>query len=108
MSDTDLDALVGDTEGQLDAALDAVARGELVDLADLLPRIDAVCTLALARKRKSAAECLARLLPRLDTLQSALREQIARLEADARPDPKRAAETYRAAAASSPAADGRK
>jgi len=93
----DLDSLLADTEAQLDAAQQAVAAGELVDLSDMLPRIDQVCTLALAAKQRQAAEKLARILPRLDTLQKTLREQIARLGAEARPDPKRAAEIYRLA-----------
>lgn len=94
----DFDSLLADTEAQLDSAQQAVAAGQVVDLTDLLPRIDQVCALALAAKRKEAADKLARILPRLDALQTALREQIGRLSAEAKPDPKRAAETYRAAA----------
>ncbi len=95
---TDLDSLVTDTEAQLDAAQQAVSAGEFVDLTDLLPRIDQVCQLAIAAKSKAAADKLARILPRLDTLQAALRAQIGRLGAEAKPDPKRAAQTYRMAA----------
>jgi hypothetical protein len=98
MTESDLESLLADTEAQLDAAQLAVAAGEFVDLTDLLPRIDRICTLALAQRRKAAADQLSRILPRLDALQVALREQIGRLGAEARPDPKRAAETYRAAA----------
>jgi hypothetical protein len=98
MTAADLDSLLADTEAQLDAAQRAVAGGELVDLSDLLPRIDQICALALAEKHREVADKLARILPRLDTLQTALREQIGRLAAEARPDPRRAAETYRAAA----------
>jgi len=108
MTAADLDSLIADTEAQLDAAQQAVGAGEFVDLADLLPRIDTMCALAIAQRRLSAAEQLARILPRLDTLQTALREQIARLGAESRPDPKRAAETYRAASVPIPPADERK
>ena len=97
MTETDLEALLADTEAQLDAAHQAVAAGEFVDLSDLLPRIDTICTLAIAQQRKTAADQLARLLPRLDALQAILRAQIAQLGAEAKPDPKRAAKTYRAA-----------
>lgn len=97
MTESDLEALIADTETQLDAAQQAVAGGELIDLSALLPRIDTICTLALAQKRKSAADQLARILTRLDTLQAALRAQIDQLGAEVRPDPKRAAKTYRAA-----------
>jgi hypothetical protein len=98
MTETDFDSLLTDTEAQLDAAQQAVSAGEFVDLTDLLPRIDQLCALAIAAKRKAAADKLAHILPRLDALQAALREQIGRLGAEAKPDPKRAAQTYRAAA----------
>jgi hypothetical protein len=98
MTEADLDSLITDTEAQLDATQQAVTAGEFVDLSDLLPRIDQICALAIAAKSKKAADKLARILTRLDALQAALRTQIGRLGAEARPDPKRAAETYRAAA----------
>jgi hypothetical protein len=106
MTEADLDSLIADTDAQLDAAQQAVSAGEIIDLSDLLPRIDRICALALAQRRREAAERLAGILPRLDALQTALRERIARLGAEARPDPKRAAETYRAAA--TPPSDERK
>jgi hypothetical protein len=108
VTEADLAALLADTQAQLDAAQRAVDGGEFVDLADLLPRIDAVCALALAQRRKSAAEPLARLLARLDRLQAALRVRIQQLAAEARPDPRRAAETYRAAAGPGRSGDERK
>ncbi|MGB8841293.1 MAG: hypothetical protein WCC64_09475 [Aliidongia sp.] len=108
MTEADLATLIADTEMQLDAAQRAVGAGEFVDLADLLPRIDAICTQALAQRRKAAAEPLARILRKLDDLQSTLRSQIARLVAEARPDPKRAAQTYRTAAATAGPTDERK
>jgi hypothetical protein len=101
----DLTTLIADTEAQLDAAQHAVGAGELVDLGDLLPRIDAICALAVAQRRKSAAAHLARILPRLDRLQTALRQL---LGAEPRPDPKRAAETYRTASGAGPRPDERK
>jgi hypothetical protein len=96
--EADLDSLIADTGAQLDAAQQAVAAGEFVDLTDLLPRVNQVCAIAIAAKSKVAADKLARILPRLDALQAALREQIGRLGVEAKPDPKRAAQTYRAAA----------
>jgi hypothetical protein len=108
MTQADLASLVADTQAQLDAAELAVSAGEFVDLADLLPRIDAVCALALAKRSKSAAEPLARLLARLDSLQAALRARIQQLGAEARPDPRRAAQTYRAAAGPARPGDERK
>jgi hypothetical protein len=98
MTEPDLDTLLADTEAQLDAAQRAVSAGEFVDLTDLLPRIDQLCALALATKRREAAEKLVGILTRLDALQAILREQINKLSAEAKPDPKRAAQTYRAAA----------
>ena len=97
MTEPDLDSLIADTDAQLDAAQQAVTAGEFVDLTDLLPRVDQICALAIAAKSKVAADKLARILPRLDALQAALRAQIGRRSAEARPDPKRAAQTYRAA-----------
>jgi hypothetical protein len=106
MTAFDLDALIADTETQLAAVQKAVSAGEIVDLADLLPRIDEICAAALAERRREAADRLARILERLDGLQTALRAQIARFGIETRPDPKRAAETYRAAGTAP--ADGRK
>ena len=97
MTEADLEALIADTETQLDAAQQAVSAGEFIDLSALLPRIDTICALAIAQKRKEVADQLARILTRLDSLQAALRTQIEQLGTEARPDPKRAAETYRAA-----------
>jgi hypothetical protein len=108
MTEADLATLIADTELQLDAAQRAVGAGEFVDLADLLPRIDAICAQALAQRRKAAADPLARILRKLDDLQGALQTQIARLGADSRPDPKRAAQTYRTAAATAGPMDERK
>jgi hypothetical protein len=108
MTQADLTALIADTQAQLDAAELAVGAGEFVDLTDLLPRIDAVCALALAQRRKSAADPLARLLARLDRLQAGLRARIQQLATETRPDPRRAAETYRAAAGPARPGDERK
>jgi hypothetical protein len=108
MTEADLATLIADTEMQLDAAQRAVDAGEFVDLADLLPRIDSICAQALALRRKAAADHLARILRKLDDLQTALRSQIARLGAENRPDPRRAAQTYRAAAGTAGPTDERK
>ena len=105
MTETEFNALSTDTEAQLEAALHAVGAGEFIDLDDLLPRIDALCAEAIQRGNKQAAERLARILATLDRLQAALRTQIARQRAEARPDPKRASETYRAAARPNAPAD---
>jgi hypothetical protein len=112
MTAAELDSLIADTEGQLAAAQRAVSAGELIDLADLLPRIDVICVQALAQRQKSAGDRLARILQQLDSLQAALRERIAHFGVDTRADPKRAAETYRAAVAATgpetPGTDPRK
>jgi hypothetical protein len=108
MTQADLAALIADTEAQLDAAQRAVGAGEFVDLADLLPRIDSICAQALAQRSKPLADHLARILRKLDELQMALRAQIARLAAETRPDPRRAAQTYRAAAGTAGPTDERK
>ncbi|MEA2755550.1 MAG: hypothetical protein QOJ54_1839 [Aliidongia sp.] len=108
MIQADLAALIADTEAQLDAAQRAIGAGEFVDLADLLPRIDSICARALAQRDKPSADHLARIVRKLDDLQTALRAQIARLGVEPRPDPRRAAQTYRTAAGTAGPTDERK
>lgn len=97
MSAAEFAALAADTEQQLDMSMAAVGTGQMIDLTDLLPRIDALCDQAVRLGGKPAGERLAAILTKLDQLQAALRDEIARLGAETRPDPKHAAETYRAA-----------
>jgi hypothetical protein len=97
MTKTELDTLIDDTEAQLAAAFTAIAAGELIDLSDLLPRIETLCQTAVAQRSKGVADKLARLVSRLDELQHALQEHIAGLGGNARPDPRRAVDSYRAA-----------
>jgi hypothetical protein len=97
MSAADFAALAADTEQQLQISMAAIGTGQMIDLTDLLPRIDALCEQAVTLGSRPAGERLAGILTKLDQLQAALRQEIARLGAETRPDPKQAAESYRAA-----------
>jgi hypothetical protein len=97
MSAAGFAALVTDTEQQLEASMAAIGTGQMIDLSDLLPRIDALCEQAVKLGGRPAGESLAGILTKLDRLQAALRQEIDRIGAETRSDPKRAAETYRAA-----------
>jgi len=55
MTGTTLDRLLDDTEGQLDAALVALLGGDLIDLADLPPRVETICRMAIDSRRRDAA-----------------------------------------------------
>ena len=95
----ELETLLNDTEAQLADGLDAMTAGCLVDLGDLVPRVDRVCTLAVDTRARDAAPRLSLLIERLDRLQRLLRERIAEsADSPPRPDPARAAAHYRAAA----------
>ncbi len=71
--DASLEALLDDTQAQLDAAYDAVNAGLLVELNDLPPRIEAICALAVASGKPEAADRLRNLIERLDALELTLR-----------------------------------
>ncbi|MGL1806980.1 hypothetical protein ACSTHG_23655, partial [Vibrio parahaemolyticus] len=68
-----LEALLDDTQAQLDAAYEAVTAGALVDLRDLPPRIEEICARAIASGKPEAADRLRALIERLDTLELSLR-----------------------------------
>ncbi len=90
----DLDGLLADTEAQLDAALAAARAGSLLDMADLVPRLERVCALAVAQRARDLAARLAGLVDRLNAIETVLRERLV----EPAPDPVRAAALYRAAA----------
>jgi hypothetical protein len=90
-----LNRLIDDTEAQLTAAIAAATAGSLLDLSDLVPRLERLCAMAVAERAIAAAPRLARLISRLDELEAALRDATA--TATEPPDPKRAAALYRAA-----------
>jgi hypothetical protein len=71
--DAALEALLNDTQAQLDAAFDAVNAGALVDLGDLPPRIEEICMRAVASGKPDAADRLRILIERLDALELSLR-----------------------------------
>ena len=71
--DASLEALLDDTQAQLDAAYEAVNAGALVDLRDLPPRIEAICARAVASGEPEAADRLHALIERLDALELTLR-----------------------------------
>jgi len=100
MTATALDRLLDDTEGQLDAALAALMAGDLIDLADLPPRVETICRMAIDSRRRDAADRLLRLTQKLDAIEAHLRERLAAVTPDTeRPaNPKRASDVYRAAA----------
>jgi len=100
MTGTALDRLLDDTEGQLDAALIALLAGDLIDLADLPPRIETICRMAIDSRRRDAADRLLRLTGKLDEIEAYLRRRLAAITPDReRPaDPKRASDVYRTAA----------
>ena len=100
MTDTALDRLLDDTDAQLDAALAALLAGDLVDLADLPPRIETICRMAVDSRRRDAADRLLRLTRKLDEIETHLRERLAAVtpETDRPANPKRASDIYRAAA----------
>lgn len=100
MTGTALDRLFDDTEGQLEAALLALTAGDLIDLADLPPRIETICRMAVDSRRRDAADRLLRLTRKLDEIEAHLRERLAAVtpEIDRPPSPKRASDIYRAAA----------
>lgn len=93
-----LDALLDDTQAQLDAACDAVSAGGLVDLADLPPRIEEICRRAVASGRPEAANRLRALIERLDALELTLRALMTTAQAMEPASPRRAAASYRVAA----------
>ncbi len=101
MTEISLAELLDDTETQLTAARDGLTSGSLVDLGNLLPRIDEICRRAVEARDIAAAERLKGLYELLDALEQGLRHRISesgttqeRPTADAR----RAAQLYRAAA----------
>ena len=100
MTGTALDRLFDDTEGQLEAALLALTAGDLIDLADLPPRIETICRMAVDSRRRDAADRLLRLTRKLDEIETHLRERLAAVtpETDRPANPKRASDIYRAAA----------
>lgn len=89
----ELESLVADTEAQLAAAIDAVRAGSLLDLSDLVPRLERVCGLAVAERARHLAPRLAGLVAQLNALEAVLRDRMA----EGTPDPRRAAASYRAA-----------
>jgi hypothetical protein len=100
MTGTALDRLFDDTEAQLETALAALTAGDLIDLADLPPRIETICRLAVESRRRDAADRLLRLSQRLDDIERQLRERLAAVtpETERIADPKRASDVYRATA----------
>jgi hypothetical protein len=86
--------LIDDTEAQLAAAVEAARGGSLLDLADLVPRLERICAQAVEERAVAAAPRLARLIAQLDELEAILRA----MSAPETPDPRRAAALYRAAA----------
>jgi hypothetical protein len=100
MTGTTLDRLLDDTEGQLDAALVALLAGDLIDLADLPPRVETICRMAIDSRRRDAADRLLRLTQKLEAIETHLRERLAAVtpETERSADPKRATDVYRAAA----------
>jgi hypothetical protein len=100
MTGTTLDRLLDDTEGQLDAALVALLGGDLIDLADLPPRVETICRMAIDSRRRDAADRLLRLTQKLEAIETHLRERLAAMtpETERSADPKRATDVYRAAA----------
>jgi hypothetical protein len=79
--DASLEALLDDTQAQLDAAADAVAAGMVVDLSDLPPRIETICRRAIASGRPEATDRLRALIERLDWLELSLRALMATAQA---------------------------
>jgi hypothetical protein len=100
MTGTTLDRLLDDTGGQLDATLAALLAGDLIDLADLPPRVETICRMAIDSRRRDAADRLLRLTRKLDAVEAHLRERLAAVtpETERSADPKRASDVYRAAA----------
>lgn len=100
MTGTTLDRLLDDTEGQLDTTLAALLAGDLIDLADLPPRVETICRMAIDSRRRDAADRLLRLTRKLDAIEAHLRERLAAVtpETERSADPKRASDVYRAAA----------
>jgi hypothetical protein len=100
MTGTALDRLLDDTDAQLDGALAALQAGDLIDLADLPPRIETICRMAVDSRRRDAADRLLLLSQKLDEIEGQLRQRLAVVTPDTeRPaNPKRASDVYRAAA----------
>jgi hypothetical protein len=100
MTGTTLDRLLDDTETQLDTTLAALLAGDLIDLADLPPRVETICRMAIDSRRRDAADRLLRLTRKLDAIEAHLRERLAAVtpETERSADPKRASDVYRAAA----------
>jgi hypothetical protein len=100
MTGTTLDRLLDDTETQLDTTLAALVAGDLIDLADLPPRVETICRMAIDSRRRDAADRLLRLTRKLDAIEAHLRERLAAVtpETERSADPKRASDVYRAAA----------
>ncbi len=100
--DASLEALLDDTQAQLDAAYEAVSAGAVVDLSDLPPRIETICQQAVASGKPEAADRLRALIERLDTLELTLRALMATAQAleaqDHTAGRRRAAASYRVAA----------
>lgn len=100
--DASLEALLDDTQAQLDAAYEAVTAGAVVDLSDLPPRIETICVRAIASGKPEAADRLRALIERLDTLELTLRALMATAQAlepqDHTAGRRRAAASYRIAA----------
>jgi hypothetical protein len=93
----DLRQLIGDTERQLDEAIAQAASGALVDLGDLVPRLERISALAVAERATEAAPLLAALIGQLDLLGAALKQRIDADTAARQADPGQAAARYRAA-----------
>jgi hypothetical protein len=100
MTATALDRLLDDTEAQLDGSLAALLAGDLIDLADLPPRIETICRMAVDSRRRDAADRLLRLTQKLDEIEGHLRHRLATVTPDTgRPaDPKQASAAYRSTA----------
>ncbi|HEV2674090.1 MAG TPA: hypothetical protein VGV37_06070 [Aliidongia sp.] len=100
MTDTALDRLLDDTDAQLEAALVALTAGDLIDLADLPPRIETICRQAVESRRRDAADRLLRLTQKLDEIERHLRERLANVtpETERTSSPKQASAVYRATA----------
>lgn len=100
MTGTALDRLLDDTEAQLDTALAALLAGDLIDLADLPPRVETICRMAIDSRRRDAADRLLRLSQKLDAIEVHLRERLAAVTPDTEraANPKQASAVYRAAA----------
>ena len=94
MTPQSLDDLLDDTDAQLAAAQEALDRGDLIDLADLPARIEAVCTAAIAARARDRFDRLERLWCRLVAVENELRSRLAAFGRDDAPDPRKVAGLY--------------